>query len=223
MEGSNVAIVIPAWNEGETIQKVVSYAKKYGTVIVVDDASIDNTRLEAERGGAIVVSHKDNQGYDKALNTGFDVAYSEGCKYVITIDADGQHNPDLIGLYVKHLKEYNIPLVLGIRPKKARLSEMIMGLYFRGRFNVHDILCGMKGYSIDLYNANKDFARRKLIGTELAFSALKEGHTFSEIDVPIWPRNGKPRFGNVLKSNGRILKALVCIMAIDLFSKNRRK
>lgn len=223
MEGSDIAIVIPAWNEDETIYKVVSNAKKYGKVIVVDDASTDNTRLAAKGAGAVVVSHKENQGYDKALNTGFDAAYSAGCKYVITIDADGQHNPDLISLYLKYLKEKNIPLVLGIRPKKARLSELIMGLYFKLRFNVHDILCGMKGYNIALYDGNRDFAHRKLIGTELAFWALKDGHRFSEIEVPVWPRNGKPRFGNILKSNAIIFKALLHIIAVDLCSKNQRK
>lgn len=216
MDRSDVAIVIPAYDEEKTIHQVVSQVFKYGKVIVVNDASTDYTKKEAEKAGAIVVSHKKNYGYDGALNTGFKTAYEERCRYVITIDADGQHNPDLIEAYLDYLKNKNIPLVLGIRPQKARFSEMLMGIYFRMRFNVNDILCGMKGYNMRLYEQNGGFDHIGSIGTELAFFALKHGYEFVEIAVPIKSRIGSPRFGNIIKSNLRILKALLKIMKLDL-------
>ena len=216
MERSDVAIVIPAWNEEKTIGKVVSQVSSYGKVIVVDDASTDSTRKEAQKAGALVVSHEKNRGYDEALNTGFAIAHSEGCEYVITTDADGQHNYTLIGLYLNYLKSKEIPLVLGRRPKRARIAESLMGLYFRIRFNVHDILCGMKGYHIKLFEENRGFDHVESIGTELSFASIKRGYKFVEVDVPIQSRIGKSRFGNSLKSDFRIVRALFQIIKLDL-------
>lgn len=222
MAGSDVAIVIPAWNEEKTIHNVVSQVLSYGKVIVIDDSSTDNTLREAEKAGAIVASHGKNRGYDEALNTGFNAAYSEGCQYVITIDADGQHNHELIETYIDYLKNKGIPLVLGIRPQKARFSEFLMGVYFKVRFNVHDILCGMKGYNINLFRENKGFDHVGSIGTELSFSAIKRGHKFVEIKVPTQSRTGRPRFGNVLKGNLRILRALFRIIWLDIWQTRKR-
>ena len=215
MERFDVGVVIPAYNEEKTIYEVVSQVLKYGKVIVVDDGSTDNTKEEAEKAGALVISHRKTRGYDEALNTGFKVAHSEGCQYVITLDGDGQHNPNLIEIYLDYLKNKNIALVLGIRPKKARFSEVIMGSYFRIRFKVHDILCGMKGYHIKLYEEKREFDHRELVGTELAFFALKQGYKFAEVKVITNSRIGTSRFGNDIKSNLKIIRALVQIIKLD--------
>lgn len=215
MERSDLAIVIPAFNEESTISDVVLNVVTFGVVIVVDDGSIDNTRINAERAGAIVVSHERNYGYDKALNTGFEIAYNMNCKYVITLDADGQHQPILISKYAHFLIDKQIPLVLGKRSKKARISEYLMGFYFLFRFGVHDILCGMKGYDIKLYKENNGFDHINSIGTELSFYALRNGYNFVEIDVQIKNRTGKPRFGGIIKSNFRIFRALLKIIWLD--------
>ena len=216
MAGSDVVIIIPAWNEDRTIYKTVSQLMPQWKVIVVNDGSTDGTVREAEKASALVVSHEVNRGYDEALNTGFKTAYSEGYQYVITFDADGQHNPDLIDCYLEYLIDKSIPLVLGVRPGKTRLAEVIMGLYFHLRFNVHDILCGMKGYHIKLFQENRGFDHVGSIGTELSFSSIKRGHKFVEIDVPIRQRSDAPRFGNILKSNYKIFRALLNIIKLDL-------
>lgn len=221
MDRSDVAIIIPAYNEEKTIHTVVSQVLKYGKVIVVNDASSDNTPEEAEKAGAIVISHERNYGYDKALNIGFKTALEMECKYVITIDADGQHKPDLIEAYIDYLKNKGVFLILGIRPTKARFSEILMGIYFRMRFNVHDILCGMKGYNMELYKKNEGFDHIGSIGTELSFVSLKQGYNTVEIPIPVLPRIDKPRFGNILKSNYRIMRALIKIIGLDI--KNQRK
>ena len=93
MDRSRVAIVIPAFNEEKTISKVVRAANKFGKSIVVNDGSKDNTGEIAKRSGAIVFMHKINLGYDAALNTGFKKAAKLKFDYIITLDADGQHDP----------------------------------------------------------------------------------------------------------------------------------
>ena len=57
-----VAIVIPAYNEANTIKQVISSVSDYGAVIVVNDASEDNTGFVAAKAGAIVINHEVNRG-----------------------------------------------------------------------------------------------------------------------------------------------------------------
>ncbi len=71
MDRYRVGVVIPAFNESATISGVVEAAKAYGVPIVVDDGSSDNTSELAEKSGAVVITHPENNGYDFSLNSGF--------------------------------------------------------------------------------------------------------------------------------------------------------
>ncbi|AMQ18849.1 glycosyltransferase family 2 protein [Thermococcus peptonophilus] len=108
-------IIIPAYNEELTIGSVVALAKKYGDVLVVDDGSKDRTSQVAQNAGAIVIRHEVNKGKGAALKTGFDYALSDGYDAVVTIDADGQHNPDEIPLLLKPILDDKADLVIGSR------------------------------------------------------------------------------------------------------------
>lgn len=215
MERSQIAIVIPAWNEAETISKVVSELIDKANIIVVNDCSTDKTAELAEQAGAIVVNHKTNKGYDGALSSGFDKAAEEGFKFVITFDADGQHLAESIDKVMSGLDE-GFPLVMGIRPAKARITETLMGLYFKVRFGVEDILCGVKGYDMSLYHGNNGFDHINSIGAELSLYALKNKNNFLQIPIRIMPREGESRFGNTLKGNYKIAKAFIRIIKHDL-------
>ena len=111
MDGYRIGLVIPALNEGMTIYDVVLKASKYGLPIVVDDGSIDSTGEKAKEAGAEVVRHKINLGYESALGSGFQRADELGCDVVITLDADGQHEPSLIRLFIEKIKQDYVPMV----------------------------------------------------------------------------------------------------------------
>jgi glycosyltransferase involved in cell wall biosynthesis len=213
----DVVIVIPAWNEEKTIEKVINGVKSKAKIIVVNDCSSDQTSELAERAGAIVVNHSENKGYDAALSSGFDKAAEHGFNYIITFDADGQHISESIDKMITKLEE-GFHLVLGVRPKKARLTEEIMGWYFKARFGVEDILCGVKAYHIDLYNGNKGFDHINSIGSELSLYALKKNIAFEQIPLTVLDREDASRFGNALKGNLRIAKAFTRILKKDLLS-----
>ena len=85
--------VIPAHDEAPRIGPVVSSAARFLSVLVVDDGSLDETATVAEGAGAQVVRQSPNQGKGAALRTGFRVALAQGAEAVITLDADGQHDP----------------------------------------------------------------------------------------------------------------------------------
>jgi len=90
-------IVIPCFNEEVTIGSVILKAKKYSkNVLVVDDGSKDETSQIAKKAGAHVIIHPKNMGKAAAIKTGFEYALRNNYDYVVTIDGDGQHNPDEI-------------------------------------------------------------------------------------------------------------------------------
>ena len=208
MEEYRVGIVIPAFNEELTIAQVVNSVKGYGYAIVVNDASTDRTRKIAEDAGAIVINHKDNKGYDGALNSGFKRAEELDCDGVITFDADGQHSVDILSQYINHL-EKGMDLVLGIRPKTQRFAEWVFKVYTKFFINWSDPLCGMKGYSMKLYKNKGCFDSYNSIGTELAAYGIYNGYKYIEINIPTMPREDSPRFGSRIRSNIMILKALI--------------
>jgi len=108
-------ILIPAYNEELTVGSVVALARKYGDVLVVDDGSTDRTSEIAQRAGAVVIRHPVNRGKGAALKTGFEYALSREYEVVVTLDADGQHNPDEIPLLMEPIIRGEADLVIGSR------------------------------------------------------------------------------------------------------------
>jgi len=89
-----IVACIPAYNEEKTIAKVLLKTKKYvDKVIVCDDGSTDMTAEIAEALGAEVIRHERNIGYGAAITSLFKRAKELGADIMITLDADGQHDP----------------------------------------------------------------------------------------------------------------------------------
>ena len=207
MGRSKFCVVIPAFNEEATIGTVVLQTLKYCQPIVIDDCSLDGTSNIASKNGAIVVSHRMNQGYESALNTGFETAKDMGFGIVITLDADGQHDPTLIDLFIEAILEGN-DMVLGVRHKFFRISEYIFSYYSNFKFGIKDPCCGMKAYKIKLYRDMGFFDKHKSVGTELAFFSVQNNCIFTQIEIPINSREGDSRYGSILSGNYKILKAI---------------
>jgi len=207
MDRRRIGIVIPALNESATIARVVKGASEWGTCIVVDDGSTDRTAALAASAGAIVVSHGINRGYDSALDSGFQRACEAGCEIIITLDADGQHNPDLLQRFIARMDE-GAALVLGVRNRKQRLAETVFAWYTRARYGIDDPLCGMKAYRADLYAALGHFDSCKSVGTELMLFAARRHVRTAVVPFEVRDRVGQARFGSIIVGNWRILRAL---------------
>lgn len=213
-----LAVVIPAYREENSIGAVVSQAKAYGAVLVIDDCSPDATGAQADLAGATVIRNETNLGYDGTLTRGVRECAALGFTHVITIDADGEHDPSLLGRFRTALLDQGYALVLGYRPRKQRAAEVVMGWYFRARFGVRDILCGMKGYSLAYYGPQfPGFGGS--IGTAPAFQALCQRARFVQIPVTGQPRQDAPRFDRRLRANMRILAALRACVKQDVLGR----
>jgi glycosyltransferase involved in cell wall biosynthesis len=212
MDRSRIAIVIPALNEETTIYNIVKQSLNYGHVIVINDGSTDLTSEIAKKAGAIVIDNLHNQGYDRALDIGFKEASIRKYEAIITLDADGQHNPDLLTKFIDKISE-GYDLVLGVRNKKARLAEHIFAYYTKIKYKISDPLCGLKAYRTHTYNSIGYFDSYNSIGTELAFNARKKNAFFIEVEFEVNKRQDHSRFGRIFYANFKILRS----MFIDLF------
>jgi glycosyltransferase involved in cell wall biosynthesis len=121
-----VVVGIPAFNEEKSIARVVIEAQKYtDKVVVCDDGSTDLTGEIAEHLGADVVRHEQNLGYGAAIQSLFKYARKLSSDVLVTLDADGQHNPGEIPLVVKPIVEGSADVVIGSRLVDKRFRSAI--------------------------------------------------------------------------------------------------
>lgn len=219
MDRFRIAIIVPALNEAATIESVLARVKQYGVPIVVDDGSNDATAVLARAAGAEVISHAINLGYDGALNSGFSRAEALGCAYAITIDADGQHNPAQLADMIGHL-EQGYELVLGVRDRFQRIGEVIFARCSKRLWQISDPLCGMKGYTLDLYRKAGYFDSFQSIGSELAVRSMVHGCRFIEIPIITRDRLDAPRFGRRFTANCKILRAMLMVIFLYCIRKS---
>ena len=116
IDPADVWFVIPAFNEGSAVGRVVASVRAaYPNVIVVDDASTDNSAAVARHFGACVVRHPVNLGQGAALQTGIELALSRGAPFIVTFDADGQHHVEDVAGMLMLARRTGADLVLGSR------------------------------------------------------------------------------------------------------------
>jgi glycosyltransferase involved in cell wall biosynthesis len=128
-----ILALIPAYEEGPRIGAVVEAARRHLPVVVVDDGSTDATAARAKAAGATVIRQAPNAGKGAALRAGFRHALDAGAPAVVTLDADGQHDPAEIPAFLERFGGRRAELIIGQRdlgamPPIRRLSNTIGGL-----------------------------------------------------------------------------------------------
>lgn len=114
----STAAVVPAYNAADHLPVVLDELGKVIPtlrIIVVDDGSTDDTYRVASQCGVQVLQHQINQGKGAALATGMDKAVQMGMRYVVTLDADGQHNPAEIPDFAAKVAQTGADIVVGNR------------------------------------------------------------------------------------------------------------
>lgn len=117
MDVDGVWLVVPLYNEGPVIGDVVRHARRtFPHVVCIDDGSKDDSAAQAQAAGAHVVRHPVNLGQGAALQTGFEYALARpGMQWVVTFDADGQHQVDDVVEMLRKARAEGLDVVFGSR------------------------------------------------------------------------------------------------------------
>lgn len=131
-EAGEIVALIPAYNAAPFVRDVVRRASAHVPVIAINDGSTDDTLAELRAGGATVIDQQPNQGKGVALQRGFRAALERGVSAAIQLDADGQHDPTEIPLFVEKFRATGggADLIIGERsfsdmPLVRRMSNTI--------------------------------------------------------------------------------------------------
>ena len=175
MDQVTIAVVIPVYNNQNTVASVVSDAsRRCGTVIVVDDGSTDATaqRLrELEAPGVEIVTLPVNSGKGAALRAGLARALEHGFTHAITLDADGQHLAEDIPLFFEKISEDPSALWIGNRtiqagnenqPARSKFGARFGAFWYRFHtgIRIDDTQCGFRAYPLEAVLALDCTAKR---------------------------------------------------------------
>jgi glycosyltransferase involved in cell wall biosynthesis len=216
---NSVCAVIPFYNEKETINIVINESLNYVQfVFAINDGSDDGYFNDANEESKVKFVNLDrNYGKGKALSIGFHEAVSVGFNYVVTLDADLQHEPKYIPKLIEGLQSFDI--VIGNRlknlkgmPIQRRMSNKLTSFFLTVKTgqNILDSQCGYRAYKAEVLRKVKtDFSGFEA-ESEILVKAAKKGFKIGFIDIPTI-------YGDE-KSKMRPLQAIVGFLRV-LFSK----
>lgn len=191
----DITAIIPALNEEISIGSIVIKTKRYaGHVIVVDDGSTDDTAEIAQLAGAEIISHAKNKGKGEALKTGFSAARNNGTKIIVTIDADGQHDPDEIPKVIAPILAMEADMVIGSRylngnniPFIRHMGQIVLDRMTNLNSGLHvtDTQSGFRAFGIcvaDVFRFNQNGLS---IESEMLAEAAGAGLKIKEVDIGV--------------------------------------
>ena len=190
---NKVCILIPAYNAEATLGSVLEKVRPLGIdLFVVNDGSVDQTKKVALEYGAVLLEHVSNLGKGVALRTGFQYILQKDYQVVITLDADGQHDPAEIPFLLKIFQSVKPDILIASRA--AKFTQMTFLRRFWNRLGVKavarlchaDITDSQSGFRLIRTEVLKEVSlstSRFEAELELLIKACKKG--FSVLSVPI--------------------------------------
>ncbi len=186
---------IPAYNEENSIADVITKSLPHvDRVIVCNDGSTDNTAKVAQDAGAIVITQS-NQGYGAAITSLFDYARKENVQIMITLDGDGQHNPNQIPLLVDAITTHNVDVAIGSRfldnttkatgYRKTGIKIITSASNYGTNFKVSDSQSGFRAYSKDAIDAIHPTEQGMAVSTEILLKISNKGLSVAEVPITI--------------------------------------
>jgi len=196
--GGKIIICIPAFNEGKTISDIVNKSKKYANeVIVYDDGSTDDTYEVTKSTGATVIRNPENKGYGVAIRSLFQAAREQDADVMVTLDSDGQHNPDQIPDLVEPILKQGFDLVIGSRFLKRdnkvkvpryrsfgvkTITKLAQSASYSG---ISDSQSGFRAYSKNALSKINLFEDGMAVSTEILLRAKEKNLLSTEVPITI--------------------------------------
>ena len=224
-----VLIIIPAYNEGENIERVVATVKEkcsHYDYLIVNDGSRDNTEEICMKKGYHFVSHPINLGLAAAVQTGMLFAYKNDYDAAIQFDGDGQHDPDYIEKMAIEIEKGN-NIVIGSRfvEQKKPASLRMLGsnlIQFAIKLTtgktIKDPTSGMRMFDKKMI---KKLAFAADLGPEPDTVALlvRGGATVREMQVVMHDREAGESYLNFANSVNYMVRMFVSILILQWFRK----
>ena len=204
MEQNKIVILIPAYNEADNLKKLLPKLKTYN-VYIINDGSTDKTLEIVKKNKCKYINIKVNSGYENAVLTGLKYLRKKKYKYILTFDADGQHQIKDIKKIENIILKKDIDLYIFNRIVKNRFSEKLLEIIFKNKYCIKDPLSGLKAFKtttlkkINLNNINNFFL------VDLVYIYLKKNYKIENIKIITKKRIGKARVGSLMKVNLKIL------------------
>ena len=192
----NCCVIVPTYNNASVISPVLTKLKSYtNNIIVVNDGSTDNTLSVLAECSVQIVSYVKNRGKGIALQQGFSYAISKGFKYAITIDSDGQHNPDDLILFLNKIEEGNRAIILGARnmeqegvPAKSSFGNKFSNFWFwfETGYKVPDTQTGYRCYPLKYVANKKYFTNKYEFEIEVMVRGVWSGLSIESVPVSVY-------------------------------------
>lgn len=190
---NKICAIIPVYNEEKNLGFVIKKVKEHDLdIIVIDDGSTDNTAEIAKREDVYLIRHPVNEGKGKALRDGFRYALEKGYDLIITLDADGQHNPDEIPLFIKKISDSAAGIIVGNRlhsPTGMPSSRLFINKLFSKitskvcKQNIPDALCGYRIIKRAVLASIKLNAKRFDMDPQILIKTAKAGFKIDSINI----------------------------------------
>jgi glycosyltransferase involved in cell wall biosynthesis len=203
-------IIIPSFNEKTSLLKILKKIENKNHVLVMDDCSTDETsKIIQNRKKLRIISNKKNYGYEKNLLKAFRKVINSNFEYIITFDADGEHDFKDIEKIKKYLKIKKPDLLIGTRVKKNRFAESVVGVFFKFFYKLEDPLSGFKAYRIDkLRNVIKEI-KNDFYLVDIIKLFLKKQYKVDSIKInSYFFKKRIARVGSNFKASIKILKCI---------------
>jgi len=185
-------IVIPVFNEAETIGEIVAAARAHAPVLVVDDGSEDESTGAARAAGADLLRHPRRLGKGQAIRTGIAAARSRGASVVVTLDGDGQHDPQDLAAVLGAAQSAPRAIVIGSRLGEPgalapdRLNAIRVAgffVYWASGLKLEDTQSGYRVYPVALFDAVELRHGGFVLETEVLIAASGRGWQVREVPV----------------------------------------
>lgn len=208
MMPSAICAIIPAYNAAATVGQVICGALKHvSCVVLADDGSVDDTGRIASEAGATVITITKNRGKGHALKRLFQWAIEKGFDAVISLDADGQHDPKDIPLFLNAHQANPDDLILGSRMMekdkipRGRYNSMHIARFFvslAANQYVEDTQCGYRLYPLGVIRKLTLTAERYTTETEILIKAGDTGALIRHVPIRAIYENNVSHFRPVL-------------------------
>jgi glycosyltransferase involved in cell wall biosynthesis len=187
--------IIPAFQAVSYIRGVIDSAKdRVSDILVVDDGSTDGTGEIAKSAGAIVIRHDSNRGKGAALKTGFAYAIEHDYEAVVTLDADGQHDPKYIPDFLSVQASTGASIVIGSRihdkadmPWQRRCSNFLTSraLSLLLRTKIEDSQSGYRLIRTEILKNLPLISDHYQLETEIIIKAVKAGYKIAFVPIKV--------------------------------------